>query len=45
MSEIRQRIVFADSVASGQLARELDVDSLAAREIATLADEVSRMVP
>jgi chromosome partitioning protein len=39
-SEIRQRIVFADSVARGQLAREWDADSLAAREIAALAAEV-----
>jgi chromosome partitioning protein len=39
-AEIRQRIVFADSVARGQLAREWDDDSLAAREIAALAAEV-----
>ena len=39
-AEIRQRIVFADSVARGQLAREWDADSLAAREIAALAAEV-----
>jgi len=45
LSEVRQRIVFADSVASGQLARELDVDSPAAREVASLADEVLRMAP
>ena len=44
LSEVRQRIVFADSVARGQLARELDVDSIAAREIAVLTDEVLRMV-
>ena len=43
LSEVRQRIVFADSVAAGRLARELDADSIAAREIAALADEVSRM--
>jgi chromosome partitioning protein len=42
LSEVRQRIVFADSVAAGRLARELDADSIAAREIAALADEVSR---
>jgi chromosome partitioning protein len=42
-SEVRQRIVFADSVARGQLARELDVDSMAAREIAALATEVLEM--
>ncbi len=45
LSEIRQRIVFADSVAAGQLARELDADSIAAREIAALAAEVLRMAP
>jgi chromosome partitioning protein len=39
-SEVRQRIVFADSVARGQLARELDADSLAAGEIAALSAEV-----
>jgi len=43
LSEVRQRIVFADSVARGQLARELDADSNAAREIAALAAEVLRM--
>jgi chromosome partitioning protein len=41
-SEVRQRIVFADSVATGQLARERDPDSLAAGEIAALTDEVLR---
>jgi len=46
LSEVRQRIVFADSVASGQLARELDAESYAAaREIAALAAEVLRMAP
>ena len=44
-SEVRQRIVFADSVAAGQLARELDADSIATREIAALTDEVLRFVP
>lgn len=39
-AEVHQRIVFADSVARGQLAREWDADSLAAREIAALAVEV-----
>lgn len=43
LSEVRQRIVFADSVAAGRLARELDADSIAAREITALADEVLRM--
>jgi chromosome partitioning protein len=45
LSEVRQRIVFADSVARGQLARELDADSNAAREITALAAEVLRMAP
>ena len=45
ISEVRQRIVFADSVARGQLARELDADSNAAREIAALTAEVLRMAP
>jgi len=45
LSEIRHRIVFADSVASGQLARELDAESNAAREIAALAAEALRMAP
>ncbi len=43
LSEVRQRIAFADSVAAGRLARELDADSNAAREIAALTDEVLRM--
>jgi chromosome partitioning protein len=41
-SEIRQRIVFADSVAAGQLARELAPDGAAAREITALTDELLR---
>ena len=45
LSEVRQRIVFADSVARGQLAHELDADSNATREIAALAAEVLRMAP
>lgn len=44
-AEIRQRIVFADSVAAGQLARELDADSVGAREIAELASEIRKLVP
>jgi chromosome partitioning protein len=39
-AEVHQRIVFADSVARGQLAREWDADSLAIREISALAIEV-----
>lgn len=44
-SEVCQRIVFADSVAAGRLARETAPDSMAAREIAALADELLRRVP
>lgn len=42
-SEVRQRIIFADSVAAGRLARELEPDSIAAREIAELADEIRKL--
>src|SRR5690606_37347667 len=38
VSEVCQRIVFADSVAAGRLARESAPDSAAAREIAALTD-------
>ena len=41
-SEVRQRIVFADSVAAGRLARETAPDSAAAREITALVDELLR---
>ncbi|MEW9570252.1 ParA family partition ATPase [Rhodanobacter sp. Si-c] len=41
-AEVRQRIVFADSVAAGRLARETAPDSAAAREIAALTDELLR---
>ena len=41
-AEVRQRIVFADSVAAGRLAREIAPDSLAAREITALVDELLR---
>ena len=44
-AEIRQRIVFADSVAAGRLARELVPDSPAAREITALVDELLRWSP
>ena len=44
-SEIHQRIVFADSVAAGQLARELAPESTAAREITALTDELLRGAP
>jgi chromosome partitioning protein len=44
-TEIRQRIVFADSVAAGQLACELAPDSTAAREIAALVSELLRAAP
>ena len=45
LSEIRQRIVFADSVAAGQLACELAPDSTAAREIAALVRELLESQP
>src|SRR3546814_13491004 len=41
-SEVRQRIVFADSVAAGRLARETAPDSAAAQEITALVDELLR---
>ncbi|KKO70282.1 ATPase, partial [Kerstersia gyiorum] len=41
-SEVRQRIVFADSVAAGRLACETAPDSAAAREITALVDELLR---
>jgi chromosome partitioning protein len=44
-AEVRQRIIFADSVAAGRLARELDADSTAAREIAELVVEITKLVP
>jgi chromosome partitioning protein len=43
-AEVRQRIIFADSVAAGRLARELDPDSIAAREIADLVVEIRKLV-
>src|SRR5690554_2433270 len=45
VSEVCQRIVFADSVAAGRLARESAPDSAAAREIAALTDELLRGAP
>ena len=45
LSEVRQRIVFADSVAAGQLACELAPDSTAAREIAALVRELLESQP
>ena len=39
---MRQRIIFADSVAAGRLARETAPDSAAAREITALVDDVLR---
>jgi len=44
-AEICQRILFADSVAAGRLAREREPDSAAACEIAALADELLRWSP
>ena len=40
LSEVRQRIVFAESVAAGQLVGERESDCLAAREVAALTREV-----
>ena len=40
---IGQRVVFADAAQSGRLASEIDDDSLAAREIAALANEIDRL--
>lgn len=41
-AEVRQRIVFADSAAGGQLACELAPDSAASREVRCLVDELLR---
>jgi chromosome partitioning protein len=41
-AQVHQRIVFADSVAAGRLVREMQPDGAAAREIATLTDELLR---
>ncbi len=41
-AEVHQRIVFADSVAAGRLARETAPGSAAAREITALVDELPR---
>jgi len=41
-AEVRQRIVFADSVAAGRLVREAAPASAAAREITALVDELLR---
>lgn len=41
-AEVHQRIVFADSVAAGRLARETAPDSAAAHEITALVDELLR---
>ncbi len=40
---VGQRIAFAAAAQAGQLARELDEDSPAAREIAALVDEIDRL--
>lgn len=42
-AEVRQRIIFADSVAAGRLACELDPDGIAAREIAELVIEIGKL--
>lgn len=41
-SEVHQRIMVADSVAAGRLAREIDPDGAAACEITALVDELLR---
>jgi chromosome partitioning protein len=40
MSDVHQRIVFAESVAVGRVASEIEPDGLAAREIAALVAEI-----
>jgi len=42
---IGQRVAFADTAQTGRLVSELDADSPAAREIATLATEIARIAP
>jgi len=44
-AEVRQRIVFADSVTAGHLVRETALDSAAAGEITALVDELLRWMP
>ncbi|WP_367715085.1 ParA family partition ATPase [Nitratireductor sp. GISD-1A_MAKvit] len=40
---VGQRVVFADAAQSGRIASEIDGDSLAAREVTALADEIDRL--
>jgi chromosome partitioning protein len=40
---ICQRVVFAESAVGGQVAQEIDPDSVAAREIMNLVDEIERL--
>ena len=42
---IGQRVIFAEAMQHGRLAHEVDPDSAAAREIATLAAEVGTIAP
>jgi chromosome partitioning protein len=44
-TEVCQRVVFAECSSSGRLAYELDKNSLAAREIALLAEEIRGLAP
>ena len=44
-ADIHQRVVFAESVATGRLARELEPDGTAAREIAAVTAEIARGIP
>lgn len=43
-AELHQRIIFAESVAAGRLAMELEPAGAAAREIAALATEVTELI-
>jgi chromosome partitioning protein len=44
-TEVCQRVVFAECSSSGRLAYELEKNSLAAREMALLADEIRGLAP
>ncbi|AOE83770.1 ATPase [Pseudomonas sp. TCU-HL1] len=44
-AEVRQRIVFAESMATGRLARELAPDSAPARKVSSLVDGLLRWSP
>ena len=44
-TEVCQRVVFAECSSSGRLAYELDKNSLAAREMVLLAEEIRELAP